>query len=387
MTSKPSHLLFILEGSEGYGVMRVWDTLLGGLPARGHRVSVLLLRDNDALRARLEAQGIDVLHLPVASPSPRGTGAAQKAWALGRRGAAQVGLARRLAREIRARGIDTIVLQSPLATMLAALAARGSSTRAFWLMPNSVSSGYPLDFNRRLYRALFRAGPLIPVANSHHTDGTLGPGRYRRHVLHLGIDTDLFCPGAGVGVQSRVALGIPEDAPLLGLLARITPEKGQAEMIEALTLAGGDAHLLLCGGPLESRFAGALRDQVARAGLEGRVHFAGPQADVIPWYALCDVVLNTRTDPEPFGLSVIEAMAMGKPVLAHTAGGPSETVIDGETGWLMPAPTAPAYAEGLARALADRPRWADMGTAATAHARAHFSEKTMLDGLETLLSR
>lgn len=70
MTTVPSHLLFILEGGEGYGVMRVWDTLLRGLPARGHRVSVLLLRDNAALRARLETQGIDVLHLPVASPSP-----------------------------------------------------------------------------------------------------------------------------------------------------------------------------------------------------------------------------------------------------------------------------------------------------------------------------
>lgn len=86
MTTVPSHLLFILEGGEGYGVMRVWDTLLRGLPARGHRVSVLLLRDNAALRARLETQGIDVLHLPVASPSPRGTGVAQKVWALGRRG-------------------------------------------------------------------------------------------------------------------------------------------------------------------------------------------------------------------------------------------------------------------------------------------------------------
>ncbi|MDO6586983.1 glycosyltransferase family 4 protein [Salipiger sp. 1_MG-2023] len=387
MTTVASHLLFILEGGEGYGVMRVWDTLLRGLPARGHRVSVLLLRDNAALRARLETQGIDVLHLPVASPSPRGSGRAQKVWALGRRGVAQLGLARRLAREIRARGIDTILLQSPLATMLAALSARWSGTRAFWMMPNSVSSGYPLDLNRRVYRALFRAGPLIPVANSHHTDGTLGPGHYRRHVLHLGIDTDTFCPGAGAGLQSRAALGIPEDAPLLGLMARITPEKGQAELIEAMSLAGGDAHLLLCGGPLESRFAGALREQVASAGLQDRVHFAGPQADVIPWYALCDVVLNTRTDPEPFGLSVIEAMAMGKPVLAHGAGGPSETVIDGETGWLMSAPTAAAYAEGIARALADRPRWAQMGAAATAHAQAHFSENTMLDGLGALLSR
>lgn len=100
--------------------------------------------------------------------------------------------------------------------MLAALSARWSGTRAFWLMPNSVSSGYPLDLNRRIYRALFRAGPLIPVANSHHTDGTLGPGRYRRHVLHLGIDTDTFCPGAGRACNQGPRLAFPKRRPCWG---------------------------------------------------------------------------------------------------------------------------------------------------------------------------
>lgn len=387
MTGFPHRLLFILEGAEGYGVMRVWETLLRGLPARGYRVSVLLLRDDPELRARLEAQGFDVLHLPVATASPHGRGKPGKAWALAIRGGTQVALARRLAQHIRARGIRTILLQSPLATPLAALAARWSGIRAFWMMPNSVSRGYPLDINRRLYRALFRAGPLIPVANSHHTDATLGPGAYRRHVLHLGIDIDRFHPGAGAGVLSRRTLGIPEDVPVLGLMARITPEKGQAEMIEALAAHGGDAHLLLCGGPLDSGFAFGLRDQVNRTGLAHRVYFAGRQRDMIPWYALCDVVLNTRTDAEPFGLSVIEAMAMGKPVLAHGAGGPVETVIDGQTGWLMPEATSEAYAAGLMRALSDRSRWPAMGAAAAAHAQTRFSETMMLDGLEALLRR
>lgn len=379
-----SGLLLLLEGGEGYGVMRVWETLLRGLPARGYRVTVLLLADNPDFRARWEPQGIEVLHFPTSAPAPGG-GAAGKALALTRRGGAQIRLARRISREMRARGIATVILQSPLATLLGALAARGAGGRAFWLMPNSVSGGYPLDLNRRIYRALFRAGPLIPVANSHHTDATLGPGDYPRHVLHLGIDTATFHPGAGAGGPDRAALGIPEGVPLLGLMARLTPEKGQAEMIAALAKAGGDAHLLLCGGPLDGAFARRLREQTAQAGLEGRVHFAGPQADILPWYALCDVVLNTRTDPEPFGLSVIEGMAMGKPVLAHGAGGPSETVLDGRTGWLMTSPSG--YAEGLARALADRTRWPQMGAAATVHVQDCFSETAMLDGLESLLRR
>ncbi|WP_425102268.1 glycosyltransferase family 4 protein [Tropicibacter sp. S64] len=379
----PKHLLLLLEGTEGYGVMRVWETLAQGLPRRGWRLSATLLRDNPALRTRWQALGIAVFVLPAPIPQPGG-GALGKARALMTRGAAQLRLARQLSREIRARGIGGLILQSPLATLLAARAARGSGTRAFWMMPNAVGSGYPLDLNRRVYRALFRHGPLIPVANSHFTDGTLGPGAFPRHVLHLGIDTQTFAPGAGAGQLRRADLGIPEDAPLFGLFARMIRSKGHGVLVEALARVP-DAHLLICGGPLDGAFGAELRTRVAEPDLAGRVHLPGPQSDVLPWLALCDVAVNSRLDPEPFGLSVIEGMALGKPVLAHAAGGPSETVLDGETGWLMEAPTADAFAAGLHRALADRARWQAMGMAARAHVEAHFSEEAMLDGLVAIL--
>ncbi|MFW2541543.1 glycosyltransferase family 4 protein [Primorskyibacter sp. 2E107] len=379
----PKHLLLLVEGGEGYGVMRVWEALVRGLPPHGYRLSVVLLSDNPALCRRWEARGITVFALPAPTPVP-GDGALGKARALAARGASQLRLARRLAREIRARGISGIILQSPLATLLAAMAARRSGTRAFWMMPNTIGSGYPLDLNRRIYRALFHLGPLIPVANSHHTDGSLGPGTYPRHVLHLGIDTATFAPGQGTGTLDRAALGIPPGAPLFGLFARMTPNKGQMVLIDALALVPG-AHLLICGGPLDGDFGQQVQARIAELNLSDRVHLPGPQSDVIPWLALCDVALNTRLDPEPFGLSVIEALAMGKPVLAHGAGGPSETILDGETGWLMQAPTVEAFAAGLRRALDDRARWPTMGRAATAHVRAHFSEDAMLDGLMAIL--
>ncbi|WP_168798068.1 glycosyltransferase family 4 protein [Pacificoceanicola onchidii] len=381
----PRHLLFLLEGGEGYGVMRVWETLRRGLSRRGARITAVLLRDNPDLRARWTAQGVEVLILPSPTPLPGG-GVLGRLRALGARGLSQMRLSSRLAGEIRARGVSDIILQSPLATPLASLAARqaGAGVRAFWMMPNTVSGGYALDLNRRIYRALFRLGPLIPVANSHHTDESLGAGRYPRHVLHLGIDTAEFAPGAGAGVLSRADLGIPEEAPLFGVFARLTPEKGQGVLVEALAQVR-DAHVLICGGPLESRFGQELQARIRALGLETRVHLPGPQAEVVPWLALCDVALNTRLDPEPFGLSVIEAMAMGKPVLAHAAGGPSETIVDGQTGWLMSEPTKEAYAEGLRRALAERARWDEIGAMARAHVQEHFSEEAMLDGLVAIM--
>ena len=101
---------------------------------------------------------------------------------------------------------------------------------------------------------------------------------------------------------------------------------------------------------------------------------------------LCDVILSARLTAEPFGLTVIEAMAMRRPVLAHGAGGPGETILDGETGWLIDAPTPEAFAQGLRRMMDDRGRWGEMGLAAEAHVRSNFSEERMIRDLNAVIA-
>lgn len=94
---------------------------------------------------------------------------------------------------------------------------------------------------------------------------------------------------------------------------------------------------------------------------------------------LIDVAINSRIDAEPFGLSVVEAMAMETPVLVHASGGPAETVIDGETGCHFHDISVHGFASALKRALQDRNRWCDMGRNARLHVMNGFTVTKEVD--------
>ena len=115
-----------------------------------------------------------------------------------------------------------------------------------------------------------------------------------------------------------------------------------------------------------------------RAGVEGRVVFAGPVEDMAAAYAAADLVLAPSTLAESFGRGVVEAGAMGRVVLATPLGGPGETIIDGVTGWLVAPGDARALSDAIARALAaPAAERARMGAAARAHVAGHYSLEAM----------
>ena len=95
-------------------------------------------------------------------------------------------------------------------------------------------------------------------------------------------------------------------------------------------------------------------------------------------YALCDVVVSASTDPEGFGRVIVEAQAMGRPVVATDHGGARETIVPGVTGWLTPARDGAALAAAIGAALALDPAARDaLGRRASAHVAANFSRETM----------
>src|SRR5262249_54371300 len=134
----------------------------------------------------------------------------------------------------------------------------------------------------------------------------------------------------------RRSLGIPEDAPLIGNIARIVPWKGQNRLVAAFAPVKRelpDAHLLLIGGvqdtpPDSAAFDKELRDQIARAGLESAVHFLGVRKDVPDLLSTIDVYAMASRD-EPFGLVYLEAMAARKAIVADRSGGTPEVIRDG----------------------------------------------------------
>lgn len=379
----PLRIAFLVRGDEGYGARRITRDLAGALTLQGHAMSAIALQPGgmaDALAAAglpLTRLGTEPLNLP-SGRSMTGRMAAQitRQWRLRKAGAALRQLGERETPDA------VIVGQGDLLAIGGAFAARAGA-RCLWLMNSAVSDAYPLSLNKRLYWSTIGRYGIVPVANSAFTAATLGPAPIPPRVLHLGADPAHFDPDGPVA--SRTALAVPDQAPLAVIAARLIAGKGHGVLLEALAALGaaaGDLHLLIAGGPLESSFAEALRARAADPALQGRVHFAGPVEDPAPLLRAADIAINARLDAEPFGLSVIEAMMLGKPVLVHARGGPAETVDDGATGWHVGAPTPAAFAAGLRRALADRARWPNMGLAARATARARFA----IDGVAARLA-
>ncbi|WP_205025759.1 glycosyltransferase [Cereibacter azotoformans] len=365
-------LILVVAGPEGYGVRNVWSLLVRTLEQSGLHVviAVLDLRLVDGWRR--DFPGVDVIHPPV-EWRPL-AGGSNRIWRIVRRGISQLKLADWLDGVVRRYAARGIVLQGPIEALLCGLVARRRGIPALWFVPNAVSDEQFLDINKRIYRSLFRHANVIPVANSKFTDSTLGRGNFRRHVIHLGVDTEFYRPEPDDGTV-RERFRIPRTAIVIGLFARMTPSKGQLELVKAAARLQENVHLLFCGGPLEGTYHQTLASTVAALNFHDRVHFAGFQTDLRPYYGACDILANLRTDPEPFGLTVVEAMACGRAVLAHASGGPAETIIDGRTGWLIPHCSPDDIAGGLHRVIADRLRWLEMGLAGRARAEAEFSVK------------
>jgi glycosyltransferase involved in cell wall biosynthesis len=151
-------------------------------------------------------------------------------------------------------------------------------------------------------------------------------------------------------------INLPGDVPIVGLVGRLQPWKGQDRLLEAQALLHGRGdrfHLLIVGGDswgLSPDYAQSLPRLVESLGLTGSVTMTGEVPDAGPYVERMDVLVNA-SDPEPFGIVLLEAMARGVAVLAVNSGGPSEFLSDGETGVLARSGAPADLAEGLARML------------------------------------
>jgi glycosyltransferase involved in cell wall biosynthesis len=233
----------------------------------------------------------------------------------------------------------------------------------------------------RLSRALISSSAAALIANSAYTAEAFGaPGA--RHIYNP-VDLSRFDPDSHDGAVTRLALGLSEDDLVLAVIAQVTPWKGQLDALRAharIASRWPNLHLLVVGAPTfvarATRFANdaylrELRAFVAAEGLERHVHFLGNRDDVPQLLAACDVVLAPSWE-EPFGRSIVEAMAMGVPVLATSVGGPKEILHDAVDGVLLP-PREPAHwAEAIDRLLASPAARAEIGRHARRRALATF---------------
>ncbi len=187
-----------------------------------------------------------------------------------------------------------------------------------------------------------------------------------------------------------------EGPPVVGLVGRLQPWKGQDRLLEAQRLLidrGLDVRTLIVGGDahgLSSEYAASLPGLVARLGLADAVEMTGQVTDAGPEIERMDVLVNA-SDPEPFGIVLLEAMARGVAVVAVDSGGPAEIVENGVTGILAPSGEPEALADAIEPLIGSPERRRALGEAGRRRFEAEFTDAAMrnrlLDQLERLADR
>lgn len=215
------------------------------------------------------------------------------------------------------------------------------------------------------------------------------PKAFRRHVQTIpnGVDLTRFAP-AQSGKAVAAEIGLP-DAPLVGIVGRIDPEKGIITAIRAVAECKGGKqppHLVVLGATMgDPRYLDVVRKEGERL-LGDRIHFLEPRADVENVVSSFSVLVNASR-AEPFGMTIIEAQAMGVPVVAASGGGVGSIIQDGVNGLLVPPGDELALARALEAVLSSEPLAESLSVAGRENVVANFGLDRMADRLAALYGR
>jgi glycosyltransferase involved in cell wall biosynthesis len=208
----------------------------------------------------------------------------------------------------------------------------------------------------------------------------MGVAVERVDVVPCGVDASLFTPVAD-------QLPASGHAPRLLIVSRLVPRKGVEDAIRALALIPG-AELVIVGGPSADRLhddpeVARLRQAMAECGVSGRVCMTGHlRHEDLPAMIRSSDVLLAVPWYEPFGITVLEAMACGVPVVASAVGGLLDTVVPGVTGVFVNSRDPRSIAAGTQELLSDEPRRAAMGRAGTERVKDRYTWQRIAEQTE-----
>jgi glycosyltransferase involved in cell wall biosynthesis len=249
------------------------------------------------------------------------------------------------------------------------------------------STGWP-DTVGRANRCLTPITDSFIAVAEHHGRYLVETERFPQskvRVIPNGIDTYRFrsLPDSGFAVRKR--LGIPPKAPVCGIVAALRVEKNHLLFLRTAALAkkqARDAHFVIVGdGPERKK----LERAAAQAGLSECVHFLGARSDVPQILSALDVFsLTSHNEANP--VSILEALACERPVVSTRVGSVSESVTEGETGFLAGPGDADSLAKSWVRLFNDGPLARQMGKAGRQHVEANSSLETMVAGYQKLIA-
>jgi glycosyltransferase involved in cell wall biosynthesis len=229
---------------------------------------------------------------------------------------------------------------------------------------------------------------LIPLSDYIVSNSTSGAKTYverganpdRVGVVHNGRNLDVFTHATPAPL--REAFGIEDGAPLVGMVSRLVPKKGQVDLVDAwprVRESYPDAHFVFVGDGSERA---ALETQAAALGVEDSIHFAGNRDDIPQVLAALDVFVFTSYS-EGLSGALLEAMAAAKPIVATGIVENRELVTDDETAVLVPTHAPDAIARAVVGLLDHPERAAALGRAAQCDAVERFSLDRMVGNFES----
>lgn len=342
------HILQLVPSLEVGGVERGVVDLAKGLVARGHTVSVV--SSGGPLVERLTQVGARHERLPVHERSLRTIASCIPA----------------VARLITTTGVDLVHARSRIPAWIGLVAARRTQ-RPFV----TTAHGF--------YRP--HVGSRVMVWGQRVIAPSESLGRYLIDQLHLskerlrviprGVDLEEFAfQPSPAGHDPSTSLRIPPHGPWrIGLFGRLSPLKGHAVALRAcerLVQRGVPVQLFIAGDTPGAPAREALEALIAQLKLEKVVEWLGVRHDMAALIGSMDLIVVPSTYPESFGRGVIEAQAVGRPVVASRLGALADLVEDGTSGLLVSPGDPAALAEALERLINDpvlRARCVDMGRA------------------------
>jgi glycosyltransferase involved in cell wall biosynthesis len=209
----------------------------------------------------------------------------------------------------------------------------------------------------------------------------------RVSVILNAIDLDKFEPIQNAGRTIRRELRIRESDLLLGIVGRLTPSKGQLELLRAFASIRHEipnAALIIVGAPQfnrEHEYLELLKRTILELGIADRVRILGARSDVATIMQALDLLV-INSSMEAFCLVALEAMASGTPILAASAGGIPELIEHGKNGWLLPRRDEPSLAAAILEVTVQPKLREQLAERGKQHVTAHFSASNYMDQLE-----
>jgi len=354
MRSEPIRVLYFSSFANfRYGGQRSLYHLVCNLDRDAFEPHVVVPAEGE-LAERLRARGVAVSAVELPKIDPGNAAACRRAL-------------RRIRTLIREGAFRIVHTDGPRNTLYGGIAAALARVPLVWHIRSSARDPY----DRLLCRLCAK---LVLVADALRERFNFAAARGKCLTIHNGVDLEEFrahgklSPWAGLGNRDAEAV--------LACAGRVEPMKGQACLVQAMGRIAArhrNVRLLMCGEVTDEGYRRHCEEIACRHGIADRVLFLGHRPDIAEVLSAADLVVLPSRSHEAFPRVIIEAMTLGKPVVATDVGGAREAIDEGVTGYVVPPDDAGALADRIDRLLANATVREAMATAARHRAVDLFS--------------